>query len=127
MFGIQKFIDLHYSNQILLVSKRVVAFPVCLGSCKQHVSWGNECQDHVPVHRQLMLPPEEGGLQCLETEFTTVTVRGSEHPRGMPLVTRMAPFQAEQSRETQWHSSSVYFCQKTRTVPNSVTTSLSRQ
>jgi hypothetical protein len=30
-------------------------------------------------------------------------VRGSGHPRGMSLVTRMAAFQAEQRREAQWH------------------------
>jgi hypothetical protein len=33
-----------------------------------------------------------------------VTVRGSGHPRGMLLVTRMQELQAEeQRRETQWH------------------------
>jgi hypothetical protein len=38
------------------------------------------------------------------TEFTVRTVRGNGHPRGMSLVTRMAALQAEQRRETQWHS-----------------------
>jgi hypothetical protein len=38
-------------------------------------------------------------------------------PRGMPLVTCLQELQAEQRRETQWHSSSVNLCQKTLTVP----------
>jgi hypothetical protein len=43
------------------------------------------------------LPFEYGrNLQCQP-------VRGSDHPRGMPLVTRMAALKAEQRRETQWH------------------------
>jgi hypothetical protein len=35
------------------------------------------------------------------TEFTVVTVRGSEHPRGIPLVTRITALQAEQRSEPQ--------------------------
>jgi hypothetical protein len=31
------------------------------------------------------------------------TVRGSGHPREMPLVTRMQELQAEQRRGNQWH------------------------
>jgi hypothetical protein len=41
---------------------------------------------------------------------------GGEHPRGMPLFTRMQEPQSEQMRENQWHSSSKNHCQKTHTV-----------
>jgi hypothetical protein len=51
------------------------------------------------------------------SEFTVPTGKRSEHRRGMPLVTRLLELQPEeQRRETQWHSSSVNFCRKTRTV-----------
>jgi hypothetical protein len=54
------------------------------------------------------------------SEFTVVTVRGSGHPRGMALVTRMVALQAEeQRREAQWHSSSVNPGRKTGTVQQS--------
>jgi hypothetical protein len=36
------------------------------------------------------------------TEFTVPTGKRSEHPRGMPLITRVAALQVEQTRETQW-------------------------
>jgi hypothetical protein len=42
------------------------------------------------------------GLQCLD-RFTELTVRGSGHPRGMPLDTRMVARRQEQRRDTQWH------------------------
>jgi hypothetical protein len=48
------------------------------------------------------------------TQFTMPIGERSEHPRGMPLVTRMAALQAEQRRETQqWHTSGVNSGRKT--------------
>jgi hypothetical protein len=44
---------------------------------------------------------------CGRNSWLGLGVRRSEHPRGMLLVTRLQELQAEQRRETQWHSSSV--------------------
>ena len=42
-------------------------------------------------------------LQCLDAIYSEL-VRGSEHPRGMPLVTRMEELEAEEQRRgNQWH------------------------
>jgi hypothetical protein len=50
----------------------------------------------------MQLPPT---TLCVSTEFMVVKVRGSEHPRGMALVTRVAALQAEEQRRgIQWHT-----------------------
>jgi hypothetical protein len=43
------------------------------------------------------------GAYSVWTQFKVPTGKRSEHPRGMPLLTRMAAIQAERRREAQWH------------------------
>jgi hypothetical protein len=55
------------------------------------------------------------------SKFTVSNGKRSEHPRGMPLVTRMQELQPEeQRRETQCHPSRANFCRKTRTAHRAI-------
>jgi hypothetical protein len=66
------------------------------------------------MHQQTRTKPMINASSVLPfsvwTKFTVSTGKRSEQPRGMALLTRMVALQAEQRRETQWHSSSVNLC-----------------
>jgi hypothetical protein len=56
-------------------------------------------------------------LQCVWTQCKVATVRGSDHPRGMPLVTRMQELQSRM-HGNKWHPRVYIYAEKRAPCPS---------